>query len=166
MRSSDFPGFCPHMRVEKGAVAYTGLPLCSISSHEKPHFCLSHLSERLRGSSICSVIAEIAELSTMRASTFLPSSSPSPSFSTGLTLYSRNKLARTATNSTCENFRPTHSRGPSAQGIKVPASGSMKVSFAIGNVTLSILLGVEDEALSQRLGRQSRASLPQIWGLV
>ena len=134
MRSSDSPKFCPHMRAEKRAFAYTRLPLRCVSSHNKPHFCLSHLSERLRGSSICKVIAEIAELSTMRASSFLPSSSSSPSFSTGLTLYSWNKLARTATNSTCENFRPTHSRGPSAQGTKAPASGSMNVSLSIGDV--------------------------------
>ena len=45
----------------------------------------------------------------------------------------------------------------------------MKVSFAVGEVGL--LLFVEDEegeeeGLSQRLGRQSRASEPQVWGSV
>ena len=111
-------------------------------------------------------MAEMAELSTMRASSLLPSASLSASLRTGLTLYPRNKPARTATNSTCENFRPTHSRGPSAQGMKVPASGSMNSSLAIDVVGLWVLLDGGDEARSQRLGRQVRASEPQIWGSV
>ncbi len=127
---------------EQTALPYTirctqnhhGLPTHNISSHRIYQFCLSHLSERLRGSSICNVINVMAESSTIRASAFLPSASLSPFSTTGLTRCCRNKLARTATNSTCENFRPTHSRGPSAQGMKVPGSGSMKVSFAIGDV--------------------------------
>ena len=77
-----------------------GLPLHCVSSHNLTQFCLSHLSERLRGSSICSVIAEIAESSTIRTSALFASASPSPFLTTGLTRYCRNKLARTATNST------------------------------------------------------------------
>ena len=139
-----------------------GLPLHDTSSDKVSQLCLSHLSEWHRGSSICNVINVMAESSTIRASAFLPSASLSPFSTTGLTRCCRNKLARTATNSTCENFLPTHSRGPSAQGMKVPGSGSMKVSFAIGDVWLSLLLDGEEDVLSHRLGRQSRASEPQV----
>ena len=132
------------------------------SKHTMSQFCFSHLSERLRGFSICSVINEMADSSTIRANALLPSASLSPSWSTGLTRYCRNKLAKTATNSTCENLRPTHSRGPSAHGMKVPGSGSMKVSCVIWDVCMSLLLDGGEETLSQRLGRQARASEPQV----
>ena len=121
----------------------------------RPSYRVSHLSERLRGSCICRVIAEIADPSTMRNSAFLPSASLSPSLSTGLTLCCRNKVASTATNSTWENFRPTQARGPSAHGTYVPDAGSISVSSVTSDVFLN-----------QRSGRHSRASGPQVCGSV
>ena len=112
-------------------------------------------------------MAEMAEWSTIRANALLPSGSLSPFMSTGLTRYCRNKHANTATNSTWENLRPTHSRGPPAHGMNVPGAGSRKVSSCCccggwdGWMLLLLLVLV-----SQRLGRQSRASGPQVWGSV
>lgn len=106
-------------------VEHDSLLKVRLNSYHISQSCLSHLSERLRGSSICSVIAEIAESSTIRTSALSPSASLSPILITGLTRYWQNKLAKTATNSTCENFRPTHSHGPYAQGMKVPLPGSI-----------------------------------------
>ena len=140
-------------RVKVGRYEYA-----AIIHKSPPPLLLHHLSPRLLGSSICSVIAEIADSSTIRTSALLASSSLSPSTNTGPTLYRLNELASTATNSTCENLRPTHSRGPSAQGMKVPGWGVMGSSL--------VVVGVEEEGggggVSQRLGRHSRASEPQV----
>ena len=68
----------------------------------------------------------------------------------------------TATNSTWENLRPTQERGPSAQGMNAPGSGSMKDS----GVILGFVVFSDCAGLSQREGRQTSASGPQILGSV
>ena len=68
----------------------------------------------------------------------------------------------TATNSTWENFRPTQARGPSAQGMNAPGSSSTKDSW----VLLGFVAFSDCEGLSQREGRQTSASGPQVLGSV
>ena len=72
-----------------------------------------------------------------------------PSAATGSTLYSFRRHAKTATNSTCENFLPGQTRGPAAHGRNAPCGIGAKTSLPLSSFII------------QRLGSHSRAFLPQ-----
>lgn len=115
---------------------------------------LFHINAASFGRRICIVIADMPESFTMARNRSLPACMFSPSINTGCTLCFWKSATITATNSTCASFRPGQMRGPSAQGAKVPRTGSTNFSVRSGDVGS----GVET---NQRLGRQVRESGPQ-----
>lgn len=80
--------------------------------------------------------------------------------------YSRSKDEMTATNSTCENFFPGHTRAPADHGMNafLALAGSTRLSdFKVSRMS-SVCSWLGDSI--QRAGRQSRWSSPQYPGYV
>ena len=119
--------------------------------HISPQALSSQTSLTLSGWFILSVILRLLSIThSLNLLTAISMVSPPSSF--GRTLCFKNSFATTATNSTCANFFPGQTRGPEAQGMKVPAGGCSTSSVpGLGEV----------DAMMKRSGRKARASGPQ-----
>lgn len=158
------------------------LHLCSAVIHGSPHLYQSktdpqvfpvstHLNPTLSGLLICNnstiALSHTAASARSRAACEL-----SPLSGTTSSRCRRNRVAIDATNSTCPNFLPGHTRAPSDHGTYVPLGGVCRNSRGnplfgsiLGETAISVGLGeTGGEARTQRLGRQMRESGPQYRG--